>query len=68
VSFENTAYVSADSRLKTVTVQVERVQGEEVFVSSGLTAGDVAVVTRLIDPLENTLLELTFADEQESGS
>ena len=68
VSFENTVYVSVDSRLKTVPVEVEREQGEEAFVSGGLHTGDVAVVTRLIDPLENTLLELTFADEEESGS
>jgi RND family efflux transporter MFP subunit len=68
VSFENMVYVSVDSRLKTVPVEVERVQGEEAFVSGSLNPGDVAVVTRLIDPLENTLLELTFADEEESGS
>ena len=68
VSFENTVHVSVDDRLKTVPVEVVRVQGEEAFVSGGLAAGDVAVVTRLIDPLENTLLELTFADEEESGS
>jgi hypothetical protein len=68
VSFENTVYVSENSRLKTVPVQVARVQGEEAFVSKGLATGDVAVVTRLIDPLENSLLELTFPEEEESGS
>jgi len=68
VSLENTVYVSEDSHLKTVPVKVERVQGEEAFVSDGLKPGDVAVVTRLIDPLENSLLELTFAEEEESGS
>jgi len=68
VSFENTVYVSVDSRLKTVLVEVERVQGEEAFVSSGLNAGDVVVVTRLIDPLENSLLELSFAEDEEPGA
>jgi multidrug efflux system membrane fusion protein len=67
VSFENTVHVSVESRLKTVPVEVERVQGEEAFVSGGLNAGDVVVVTRLIDPLENSLLELSFAEEEESG-
>ena len=57
-----------DSRLKTVLVEVERVQGEEAFVSSGLNAGDVVVVTRLIDPLENSLLELSFAEDEEPGA
>jgi RND family efflux transporter MFP subunit len=68
VSFENTVYVSSDSHLKTVPVEVERVQGEEAFVSRGLAPGDVVVVTRLIDPLENSLLELTFAEEEEPGA
>lgn len=68
VSFENTVYVSVDGRLKTVPVQVERVQGEEAFISSGLNTGDVAIVTRLIDPLENSLLEITFPEEEKSGS
>jgi RND family efflux transporter MFP subunit len=68
VSFENTVYASVEGRLKTVPVRVERVQGEKAFISSGLKAGDVVVVTRLIDPLENSLLEITFADEEESGT
>jgi RND family efflux transporter MFP subunit len=68
VSFENTVYVSSDSRLKTVSVEVERVQGEEAFVSRGLASGDVVVITRLIDPLENSLLELSFAEEEEPGA
>jgi len=68
VSFENTVYVSSDSRLKTVSVEVARVQGDEAFVSRGLAPGDVVVVTRLIDPLENSLLELTFLEEEESGA
>jgi hypothetical protein len=68
VSFENTVHVSVDSHLKTVPVEVERVQGEEAFVSGGLAPGDVVVVTRLIDPLENSLLELSFAEEEEPGA
>jgi len=67
VSFENTVYVSAEDRLKTVLVEVERAQGEEAFVSGGLAPGDLVVVTRLIDPLENSLLELTFAEEGGPG-
>jgi hypothetical protein len=55
-------YVSGGGRLKTVPVSVARIQGEEAFVSGGLEAGDLVVTTRLIDPLENTLLEISAAD------
>ncbi|HSO21114.1 MAG TPA: hypothetical protein VLT88_16725, partial [Desulfosarcina sp.] len=58
VSFENKAYlVNPDSRLQTVSVDVERIEGEYVYVGRGLSPGDTVVVTRLIDPLENALLE-----------
>jgi RND family efflux transporter MFP subunit len=59
VSFSNTVY-TADSRnrLKTVTVDVSRAQGETIFVSGGLNPGDRVIVTRLIDPLEGSLLEI----------
>jgi RND family efflux transporter MFP subunit len=59
VSFRNTVYVSVNNRLKTVPVKIERVEGEEVFVASGLNPGDLVVTTRLNDPLENALLDIT---------
>lgn len=59
VSFENTVYVSVGGRLKTVPVEVARIEGEETFVAAGLTEGDIVITTRLIDPLENSLLEIT---------
>lgn len=66
VNFENKAYlVNADNRLKTVDVRVERIEGEYVYVSQGLTPGDTVILTRLIDPLENALLE--FADATANG-
>ncbi len=67
VSFENKVYlVDADSRLKTVGVSVERVEGEAVYVSQGLNPGDTVILTRLIDPLEKALLEIadTTANEE----
>ncbi len=61
VSFENKAYlVNADNRLETVDVRVERIEGDYVYVGQGLNPGDTVIVTRIIDPLENALLE--FAD------
>ena len=66
VNFENKAYlVNADNRLKTVDVRVERIEGEYVYVSQGLNPGDTVILTRLIDPLENALLE--FADATANG-
>ncbi len=59
VSFTNKAHlVDADRRLKTVDVEVVRIEDEYAYVSSGLSPGDTVVLTRLVDPLENTLLEV----------
>lgn len=57
VSFENTVYMATEeSRLKTAPVTVIYAEGENVFVSQGLTPGQTVVTTRLNDPLENALL------------
>ncbi len=58
VSYKNMVYLSSDGRLKTVPVEVARVQGEEAFVEKGLDTGDEVITTRLVDPLENALLEI----------
>jgi len=58
VSFSNTVYIVQNNRLKTVAVTVARSQGEQTFVSTGLTPGTRVITTRLVDPLENTLLEI----------
>lgn len=59
VSYKNTVYKIQDSRLTTVPVKVARIEGDTVIVSDGLQSGDLVVSTRLADPLENTLLEVT---------
>ncbi len=58
VSFKNTVYLAEGNRLKTVPVRVARIQDDEVFVQSGIKAGDKVITTRLADPLENSLLEI----------
>ena len=61
VSFENTVYLATEERrLKTVPVTVIYAEGENVFVSQGLTPGQTVVTTRLSDPLENSLLAVTI--------
>jgi len=61
VSFDNTVYVANDqNRLMTVPVTVVRSEGEDVFISKGLNPGQTVIVTRLSDPLENTLLAVAL--------
>jgi RND family efflux transporter MFP subunit len=67
VSFEGQAYVAEDKHLKTRDVEVVRSQGEESFVSQGLSPGDLVVTTRLVNPLPNSLLDFTL-DEAPAAS
>lgn len=68
VSFENTVYTAVDNRLRTVSVEVLRIDGEYAYVAQGLNVGDTVVTTRLIDPLENALLEITNKSKKENQS
>ncbi len=68
VGFENTVFLAVDNRLKTVPVNVVRMEAENVYVDDGLNAGDMVVTTRLIDPLENALLEITNKSQEEKQS
>ena len=58
VSFKDTVFVAMDGRLKTVAVQVARLDGDHAYITGGLNEGDAVIVTRLVDPLENSLLEV----------
>lgn len=58
VSFENQIYVVVDGRLVVREVEVLRNQGEEAFVSGGIQPGDEIIVTRLVNPLPNSLVEV----------
>jgi len=68
VSFENTVYTAVDNRLRTVPVEVVRIDSGYAYVAEGLNVGDTVVTTRLIDPLENALLEITNKSKRESQS
>lgn len=63
VSFQNTVYLIQAGRLKTVTVNPVRFQGDEAFVADGINPGDTVVTTRLVDPLENALLHVTAVSD-----
>ncbi|MEN8200810.1 MAG: HlyD family efflux transporter periplasmic adaptor subunit, partial [Thermodesulfobacteriota bacterium] len=62
VSFENTVYVVRDRRLHTTQVQVARVQDNKAYISKGLAEGDMVIVTRLVNPLERSLVKLMPAE------
>ncbi len=66
VSFENTVFIAVGNRLKTMPVKVARVEGENTYVAGGLNTGDMVITTRLIDPLENALLEITNTSKKDS--
>ena len=59
VSFTNAVYLVKDGRLRTVEVKVDRFEEDFAYISEGLHPGDLVITTRLIDPLENALLEIT---------
>jgi len=56
VDFAGTVFTAVDRRLKTVPVATARIQGEKAYISEGLKPGDLVVTTRLVDPIENSLL------------
>jgi RND family efflux transporter MFP subunit len=58
VSFENTVFIARNNRLKTIPVRVSRKEGERTLIANGLEEGDIVITTRLVDPLENSLLEI----------
>jgi len=59
VTLDQTVYLSESSRLKTVPVNVVRYNSESAIVDQGLSDGDQVITTRLVDPLENSLLKIT---------
>ncbi|MBC7359903.1 MAG: efflux RND transporter periplasmic adaptor subunit [Desulfacinum sp.] len=68
VTFDNKVYLVVDNRLRTVDVEVARVQGDEAFLSGGIAEGDRVIVTRLANPLENTLLDVQPAEPEAAGA
>ncbi len=65
VSFEGIVYLSVDKRLHSVKVERLYMQGDEVIVK-GLEAGATVVKTRLVNPIENSLLE--YNEPKNEGS
>lgn len=62
VTYTHTVFTAQGDRLKTRPVQVARVDGDDAFITQGLSDGDRVIVTRLVDPMENNLLEILSDD------
>lgn len=58
VTFEDEVYVAENQRLAIRPVKSVRSQGDQVYISEGLTPGMEVIVTRLVDPAPNTLLDI----------
>ncbi len=58
VSFEKNVYVIRDNRLETVPVAVLRVQENNSYISKGLEEGEMVITTRLVNPLERSLVQV----------
>lgn len=65
VTFENRIYTVVDDRLKTIPVTVIRAEGDSVYITGEISDGDTVITTRLVDPLENSLVAIT--NSQETG-
>ncbi len=63
VTFEGTVFTVENNRLRTVEVEMAHEQGGEAFISKGLAADSLAVITRLINPMENALLDVAIPGE-----
>ncbi len=67
VSHEKTVVLARQNRLTTVPVTVVYRSAREVFVRGTLSDGDILVITRLGNPVENTLLEVSLLPDRPSG-
>ncbi len=63
VSHEGTVYMAIDGRLHTVPVEVIHREGDEVLIRGDFDDGAELITTRLVNPLENMLLEVVREDE-----
>jgi RND family efflux transporter MFP subunit len=66
VSFEQTVYVVQENRLHTRKMQVARTEESTAFISGGLQEGEQIIVTRLENPLENSLIRIEGPDSGET--
>lgn len=59
VTQEQSVYRVVESRLRSTPVTVVRMAGPNAYIAAGLRPGDTVVTTRLVDPLEHTLIQVS---------
>ncbi|RWX43494.1 hypothetical protein VT99_13822, partial [Candidatus Electrothrix marina] len=67
VSFEQTVYVVEENRLHTRNVEVARIEESTAFIIAGLKEGEQVIITRLENPLENSLVSILEPASEEAG-
>ncbi len=68
VTFDKTVYLVKEGRLKTTSVSVARLEKETAYIDSGLVPGDQVIITRLSDPIENSLVEISGAPDKKDNA
>jgi len=69
-----TAYVAVpnpetkEHRLQRRKVLESHIDGPMIYIADGLENGDLAVLTRLVNPIENALLDVTHVQTTQAGS
>ncbi len=58
VTPDNTLYIAQEGRLKTLAVSKVYASGDDLFVSGDIRPGDLLITTRLVDPLENSVVKI----------
>lgn len=58
VSTDDTVYIAEEGRLKTVGVNRVYAMGDDLFLTGDIREGDLLITTRLVDPLENSVLKI----------
>ncbi|WP_456385670.1 efflux RND transporter periplasmic adaptor subunit [Desulfolithobacter sp.] len=68
VTFDSLVYVAVENRLQTRKVEVARVEDDRALVTAGLEPGEQVIVTRLDNPLENSLLSISSVSQTDGVS
>ena len=68
VGLDNEVYISQDNRLMATPVKVLRIEGETAYIDQGLSDDDIVITTRLVNPLNNTLLKLIMEPNSVSSA
>lgn len=61
VTNEHTVYTVVEDRLRTSPVTVLRMEGHSAYISGGLNPGDTVIITRLENPLEHSLVNISVS-------